>query len=239
MDGTLKNWLIFAGQSSKDYGMFISGVETFNGAERDVTDVEVPGRDGSLTIDNGRYKDVPLTYRAFVHKKFQGNVQAFRNILLMSRGYQRLEDTFHLNEFRLAKFTGQFESEPKKNFEFGGFDINFLCYPQRFLKSGEVPQTFTTSNNLFNQHLTTTKPLVRVYGTGTVTIGGIPITIVNADSYTDIDCETESAYRGSVNCNGNIQLSDGKFWSLKPGANQIVLGSGITSIEITPRWWIL
>lgn len=233
------NWLIFNNNSSKDYGIYIGGEGTFNGAERDFESVSIPGRNGDLTIDNGRYKNVSLSYRGFIAQGFPARVETFRNILLTAGGYHRLEDTYHPEEYRLARFTGGFESEPKKTLQVGGFDINFDCQPQRFLKSGERKITLTASGQIVNPCLTTTKPLARVYGTGTVTIGGIPITINTANGYTDIDCDTEYAYRETVNCNGNITLTDGKFWKLVAGRNAVTLGSGVSKIEIIPRWWIL
>lgn len=235
----MRNWFTFGGDSSKDYGVYISGDATYNGAERDYESVSIPGRNGDLTIDNGRYNNIELTYGAFIVRDFDRNITRLRNYILGQRGYKRLEDTYHPNEFRMARFKGGFEVEPQSTLKEGQFTLTFDCMPQRFLKSGEQKVTLTASGVLVNSHLTETRPLVRVYGTGTVTIGGIPITVKSASGYTDIDCETESAYRGSVNCNSNIVLTDGKFWKLQSGRNTVELDSGISRVEIQPRWWTL
>ena len=52
--------------------------------------------------------------------------------------------------------------------------------------------------------------------------------------------EDEQAYKDTLatDCNANIVLTNGKFPSLKNGANQITI-SGLTKLEITPRWWIV
>lgn len=52
----MRQYLIFGGECSKDFGLYISGSGAFNAPERDIETVEVPGRNGSLIIDNGRYK---------------------------------------------------------------------------------------------------------------------------------------------------------------------------------------
>jgi phage-related protein len=62
------------------------------------------------------------------------------------------------------------------------------------------------------------------------------VTISSADEYTDIDCEIMDAFKGSVNCNSNIQTTDNKFPVLRSGDNNITK-TGITRLEITPRWW--
>ena len=120
--------------------------------------------------------------------------------------------------------------------EAGEFDLTFNCKPQRFLKSGEDAITFTSGGSVLNETMQTAKPLLRVYGTGTFSIGGATMTISSANVYTDIDCDLMNAFKGTTNCNGNIS---GTFAALAPGDNAITLGSGITKIEITPRWWVL
>ena len=236
-----RNWIIFDRYSSKDYGLYVDGRETFNAAERDFEKISIPGKSGDLTIDNGRYKNIDLRYRALVPSGFEKNVEAYRNLLLSRVGYKRLEDTFHPEEYRMGRFSGIFTGETKKDFNIGSFTILFDCMPQRFLKLGDEIITLTSSGQIINQNITVAKPIVRVYGTGTVTINGLPIQITAADVYTDINCETENAYKNTsaTNCNGNIVLQDGKFWTLVHGYNTITLGSGISKVEITPKWWIL
>ena len=74
----MRNYLLFDGHSSKDYGVYISGLNTFGGAERDVEVISVPGRNGDLTVDNGKYKNIHVTYPAFIYDKFDMNVSAFK-----------------------------------------------------------------------------------------------------------------------------------------------------------------
>jgi phage-related protein len=63
--------------------------------------------------------------------------------------------------------------------------------------------------------------------------------VANNQTYIDIDCETMEAYCGSTNMNANITLTSGKFPELASGSNAVAIGSGITQVTITPRWWIL
>lgn len=235
------NWIIFNGKSLKDFGVYISGSGTYNAAERDVEVIEVPGRNGSIIRDNGRYKNIALSYPAFIIRDFNTNISGLRNWLLSQKGYVRLEDTYHPEEFRLARFTGEFTSEPIDELYAGNFELNFDCQPQRFLKSGEQVHTFTANGSIINRQLVPAKPLIRAYGTGNFTIGGIKITINNANTYTDIDCELMEAYKDTMatNCNGNITLNNGVFPELAPGSNTVKKSSGISKLEITPRWWIL
>lgn len=235
----MRNWLTLDGKSSKDFGVYISGLNTFGAAERDQTKVEVVGRNGDLTIDNGRYRNVSVVYPAFIYDGFKENVAAFRNFLLSKKSYTRLEDTYHPDEYRLAKFSGSFNAEVVANLVAGEFDLTFDCYPQRFLKKGELESEFTSSGAILNDTDQTALPLVRVYGDGSVTINGTTITISGSDSYTDIDCDLQEAYKDTLNVskNNTITLNDGKFFDLESGEN--VISFTASKVVIKPRWWIL
>lgn len=236
----MRNYIVYNGKSFIDYGVFISGDGTFNAPERDTSKVEIPGRNGELTIDNGRYKNIPVKYPAFIYSNFDTNLEGLRNFLLTQSGYGRLEDTYHPEQFRLAKISGGFTTKPIAELYAGEFDLEFDCYPQRFLKAGEIPVEYTAAGNLINKYLTESKPLIRAYGTGSFSVGGVAVQITSANSYTDIDCDLQEAYKDTLatNCNANIVLTNGVFPTLKPGDNAITL-SGITQLVITPRWWVL
>jgi len=118
----------------------------------------------------------------------------------------------------------------------GSFELKFDCDPRRFLKDGEQAIEVDDDITLINRTEYEAKPLVRAYGTGMFTIGGTTVQIVRADGYTDIDCDLQEAFKGTVNCNNNIVLTDGKFPELAVGNNEISF-TGLTKLEITPRWW--
>lgn len=234
------NTIVLNGKMLSDFGVFISGSGVFNAPERDVEIIEVPGRNGTLTRDNGRYKNISLTYPAFIYEDFKDKVQALRNYLNSQKGYVRLEDSYHPNEFRLARVSGEFNADPVEELYGGKFELTFDCYPQRFLKSGEQIIEITANGSIDNVQYTTAKPLIRAYGTGSFSIGGVAVQITTASTYTDIDCDLQECYKDTLatNCNENVVLTNGKFPELVPGTNAITL-SGITMLEITPRWWIL
>lgn len=236
----MRNFIVFNDKNLRDFGVFISGDSVFDAPKRDTEEVKVPGRNGKLTIDNGRYENITITYPAFIISDFKIRAGALRNFLLSQKGYVRLEDSYHPEQFRLARISSDFTAKPISELYAGSFDLKFDCYPQRFLKDGEQIIEITGTTSIFNDKETEALPLIRAYGTGSFSVGGIAIQITSASGYTDIDCELQECYKDSLatNCNGNVILTSGKFPSLKPGDNAITL-SGITKLEIKPRWWIL
>lgn len=107
--------------------------------------------------------------------------------------------------------------------------------------TGDVTATIAFPQDQFtitNPTLFDSQPLLRVYGEGTLGINSQSVTITQADEYTDIDCEMMDCYKGTENKNLFVQFTDYNFPVFKPGTNNISL-SGITKVEITPRWWMV
>ena len=161
------HFIMFDGQNLADWGLHISGDKTFGAPERDVDEVEVPGRNGTLTYDNGRFNNYDLEYEGGIVSDdtvdFEYKIRRLRSFLCSRYGYKRLEDTYHPDEFRLAKFVDGLDPDVTQ-LQGGTFDLKFDCKPQRFLKSGEEAIVMTASGSIFNFTDFETKPLIRCYG---------------------------------------------------------------------------
>lgn len=233
--GLIFEYLIFDGKSSLDFDVHISGAGTFVSPERDVESISIPGRNGDLHIDNGRFKNVSVTYSAYITNNFKVNFEAFKAFLLSQHGYKRLQDTYHPDFYRLAEYHKPLSPKMAPLNVAGTFDITFDCDPRRFLVSGDDVIEVISTGSIINNTLYNAKPLIRAYGSGTITINGVRVVINSANVYTDIDCETQEAYKGSTSCNGNITLTDGVFPTLSPGLNSLAFTG--TKLEVTPKWW--
>lgn len=233
----MRNYFVFDGVDSRSFGVYISGQGTFKSPARIYDEIQIPGKNGNLLGLENRLENVDLTYPAFIYSNFDANISNLRSFLLSKTGYFELKDSYHPAEYRMAYFPGPLEPDVTSRNNAGSFDLTFLCKPQRFLESGKTIQVFTEDGIIQNPSYFASLPLLRVYGTGTVSIGEHTITITQADEYTDIDCEMMDAYKGTVNKNQYIRLSGNDFPALEPGENGIAI-DGVTRIEITPRWWI-
>ena len=235
----MRDYFVFAGTPSMDHDIWCSGWETVPFPSRDVETVAVPGRNGTLSLDNGRYENVPVRYQCYIIGDFLAKYKNFLNCLSRNRGYRRLEDTYHPDEYRMGQIVAEVSPEMSQHMVDGHFTVEFDCKPQRFLKSGERTEVLAASGAPFyNPTRFTALPLIRVYGTGTLTVGSETVQVTAANGYTDLDCDLQEAYRGSTNCNGNLVLTTGGFPVLDPGANTVTW-TGFTGVEITPRWWML
>ena len=239
-DGKIRHYIIFGGVSTADYRCYCDGAEAFKAPERDKETISIPGRNGDLTFDNGRFKDVSVKYPLFFEDIREYN--DFKNRVSALRGAQRFEDSHNPYEYRYASLSGTLEpSTGGYLHEYCSVEMNLTLYPQRYLLTGDEERTFTSSGSIYNPTTFASKPLVKVTGTGNVTINGVIIYFAKSHSPIYVDCEMMDAYYISsgvnANANGDITLTSGDFWTLAPGDNTITKGSGITSIIIQPRWW--
>lgn len=234
-----EDYLVFGDVNTKDFAVGIYGNALASAPERDQEFVKVPGRNGDLILDNGRYNNITISYKAYIIDNYNVNIAGLRNALLDKTGYSKLQDTVNPDEYRYAKAL-PFDVDEYGILRAGEFTMKFNCKPQRYLVEGDKVITLTSASSILNPHKQTALPLIRAYGTGSFSIGSVTVTINSSNSYTDIDCELQEAYKDTLatNCNGNISLTNGQFPSLVSGLNSISL-SGISKLEITPRWWRL
>lgn len=232
-----RGYLTFDGEDLRDLGVYISGSGVFNAPSRAYEEIIIPGRDGTLYGREKRLENIEVTYPAFIYADYKDNIAALRSLLLSRVGYRRLSDSYHPDEFRMACFRGPLDVEPTAILDAGSFELTFDCKPQRYLTSGEEYVYFESDGTITNPTEFDAKPYMCIWGTGTFSIGSTEITISNAAEYTYIDCEIMDCYKGTMSRNQYVSMSMNDFPVLPPGDTEITLGSGITKIRITPRWY--
>lgn len=233
----MKEYLVYGGVNSLDYRIYIANVNQFDAPKKSVETIKIPGRNGTLSISDGSYENIDIVYNLYSTGDVRSNINAFKGAINALDGIYKLSDTYSPDHYRYARYIDAFtvETSDRKN---AGFSVKFDCDPRKFLKSGDVKLEFTGGGQVKNPTLFEALPLIRAYGTGSFTIGDVSVAISSASTYTDIDCETQEAYKGATNCNGNITLTNGVFPSFKQGINSISK-TGISKLEITPRWWTI
>ena len=178
--GAIFKSLIFDGVDSRDYGVYITGTAVYNAPERDVTMIEIPGRNGAFAKDNGRFQNIEVTYHAGMfgdtETDFADGISAFRNEICSRVGYCRLTDEYNPDEYRMAVYKSGLNVDAA-SLEAGEFDIVFECKPQRFLTSGETATAYASGATVTNPTLFDSRPLLQVRGYGGIDINGEEISI--------------------------------------------------------------
>ena len=226
------------GRCLKEFGIYVSGEKTFGAPEWQYESISIPGRNGDLTIPQKRFKNITVSYPAFITSKFAENAAAARFYLLSSGvKYRRIEDDYHSDSYRLGIFSGPIDFDTRFLNLSGETNLVFDCKPQRFLKSGEQAIQIQNRQVIFNSWMPAF-PLIQISGTGSgeIAVGSSTIEITNIPKAITIDSDTQNAYNGLSNLNNNIIVTGG-FPVLETGETTIAFSGGITAIKITPRWW--
>ena len=252
----MDNYLSFNGRSSLDFGITISGSGTYKKPARIVERFKIPGRNGELTVSDGSFENVDITYPCFIFGNFPARMDWLSSWLLSGAGYYRLEDTYHPEHFRLAQFIGGINPEPTTLNRHGRFELTFNCKPQKFLKSGELWHSVPSDKRFVNPTGFIMKPLIEIAGDGirsltvndtVVNVGAVPGTDTGV-TYNNmyLDCDTWEAYDDEGNnMNQYVELKNEKYPELLPGDNTVILknrwNDDITAgaIRIMPRWWVI
>lgn len=237
----MRNYLILDGTDSRTFGLYINGAGTFSAPAREVSTLQIPGRNGDLIVKADRLQNYDLTYSSFIYRSFDANIAALRAFLLSKTTYFRLEDTYHPDEYRMAFYRGPFTPSVTQRLNAAKFDLVFNVKPQRFLKSGETEITIYSQEVLTNPTRFTARPLIRFSGSGTITIGSTTVTITNNSRDIYIDCDTMDCYDyyGSSR-NSNVSISGTDFPKLVPGRTQVTYTTEQATQPlptIKPRWW--
>lgn len=200
--------------------------------------IAVPGRNGDLLIQQDAFDNVRQSYDVYISAEVQRLPTIAHKVAewLCVKGYQRLEDSYWLDTFRLASFQGGIDIANVLN-RFGRATIEFDCKPQRFYKNGDFFIDMTNQQKLHNPSPFTAKPLIVVQGSGNgmITDGTHALVLTNCNDMT-IDCDTMQVYQGTTNMNS---ICSGSFLELGSGDTNIMWFDGITSVKLKPRWWTL
>lgn len=228
---------------------------------RDVEFIQVPGRNGDLSIDNGRYENIEVVFRVSVDNTdtFRQKINALYNTRFSTvglntdeGGYKALQvseyrDSENRDYYRLAQFVSAVALDTRQ-FNVGGeFELTFNCKPQLFLYGnyGDVTQNQEfTSTNWFEA-----KPRIQVYGNGTLTLTSSRgseythvITVANnTRAYLIIDSELEDCYFPwypyPINMNSYVTFSNG--FPVFGYGTYTVTWTGFTRVSIEPRYWVI
>lgn len=230
------NQITYNGTPLSSYGVYYDSSLSYISPEKDYELVEVLGRDGALAIYNDRFRTIEMEIPCYIKSNFITNYRNLMSFLNSQDGYQRLELSQEPNHFRKALLMALTEPDTGQFVRDGQFSIIFTCMPQRWLKTGENWVSFTSDGTITNPTLFDAKPIIRIYGYGDVGIGSETITLTQAGTnYVDVDCDIMDAYEGSTNMNQYLQVTD--FPVLHSGSNGVTLGTGVTKVEIMPRWY--
>ena len=253
----MEHYISFNGKSSKDFGITISGSGTHIKPARRVERIDIPGRNGQLTVSDGTWENVIITYPCFAFNNFLAKMDWIGAWLLAPAGYCRLEDTYHPEHFRMAEYYGGIEPTASTLNRHGKFELSFNCKPMKYLKNG-FQWMYAEEDTFVNLTGFPSKPIFKISGRNGAQVLTVNGTRVKVGAYAgsstsvtydeiNLDCEAWEAYgtETTENMNHLVELLDERYPELKSGYNEVTcesLNTGsdtLSGVQIMPRWWML
>ena len=249
----------FGGIDSRDFGVYITGEHAYDAAKKRDSEVVIPGRSGTLTLnERDTWDDIDLVYPAFIPRDYNENLQRLRNALSSLHGKQVLTDCYHPDEYMLAKFVDGLDAKTAPLAVAGSFDIRFRRDPRRYLYEGQSPlllweyETLTdgedvdlmdetdqellggttqvTSATLINPTPMASQPLIIVTGPGTVQLGDQTITVADIEAGQTVYIDCEALDAYTLSGGQAVSANDKVVFSTNDFP---VLPAGETGVSYT------
>lgn len=235
----------FNNVSSRTMGLEVETFPDYVAPQKIYEVTHIPGRNGDLIRDTKTYENVPREYKVSIangRTPFSIKMASIVEWLHSASGYARLEDTYDPNVYRMAYFKDQLNINNIFD-QAGRATLKFVCKPQRYLKSGEIPILFSSEGSINNPTINDAFPLLNIVTDdteGTISIGNYSFEILaGSGTHLTIDCELQDAWYLTENKNNFIALNGSDYPRIEPGTQVISFTGGVQSVEVTPRWWIV
>ena len=217
-------YFIFNNISSVDY-LMVNKLPNIIKAEKDIEKIEVVGRDGFLTEDNGSYKGIIKTVECTIFD--------LKDINFICSWLDGSSDVIFSNEpdkIYKATIINQIPFE-KVAVQFHSFIIQFDCQPHKYAVTNDLI-TLTSNGTIVNTGTAPSNPIIKVFGSDTInlTINSKTIVLTNVVDYVTIDSDLMDCYKDTVLKNN---FMSGDLPQLIVGNNTFSWSGTVTKIEVT------
>ena len=221
-------YFIYNGISSKDMGVILKKLPPITKPKKRIEIVQVPGRNGTLHIDENCYEPINISLECTLKKNI--NVRDITKWLIE---FGTITFSDELDKYYNATITNSIPLERV-----------FRLYREFIIQLELQPIAQSTQEYIYNcnnPNENTLKidssaemyPYIKLTGTGEVklTINNKICTVTIDDEYIELDSELQNAYKGVKNKNDKM---NGEFPILIPGNNKIQI-TGNATMQIKYR----
>ena len=199
------------------------------------TEITVPGRNGSLTIDEGAYDSIVLPCECTALPLCN-----LEELSAWLRGAGDLVFGHYDNRSIRARVDAQISFDKlMRGRAHRGFTIPFVCQPGRYTYPPLADVVMTEPGVISNPGTMQAEPKITVVGTGEITLTvGTSIMLIDGPE-TEwtlvIDSELMDCFDSTMTLLRNDWMT-GDFPMLRPGANGVSWIGTVTKVTIKPRW---
>lgn len=219
---------------STDYGIKLYESNILSAPSKKLEFIDIEGRDGALTIDNG-YEDFILKLSCVLvneHDEVECTPALARRAkkFLLDGVNRKIQLSEDMDYYLLGTYNSDIDIEEAIE-NFGLFQAQFRCKPYRFSNKNKTVE-IATKNTIIKNDEYKTKPVIDVYATGDITlnINNQEVILKALEGHIQLDCDLMNAT--TVNSLGKTVNANQKMYSdfpiLEEGNNNITwtLGDG-------------
>lgn len=228
------SYIIFNNLDSRDLDITIENIPNIPATNKIYKSIEIDGGE-NLTKIKG-FEDIEISfnfvYKAKEDKYFMQKARIDNWLLSATNKYL----FYSMDEYKTYKVKQVNISETKTTSRIvRRFTATFTCNGLKYMTSGLKVKTILNSGILNNFGTYEAKPIIKVYGSGNITINinNNSFTIKNMVDYVVIDAEIKKCYKDNTN-KGRDMTGDYPVFSI--GRNAISWTGNATKLEIIPNW---
>ena len=229
---------------STDYGIKLYESNILSAPSKKLEFIDIEGRDGALTIDNG-YEDFILKLSCVLvneHDEVECTPALARRAkkFLLDGVNRKIQLSEDMDYYLLGTYNSNVDIEEAIE-NFGLFQAQFRCKPYRFSNNDKAVE-ITHKNTIVKNTGYKTKPVIEVYAKGnlTININNQEVVLKDLEGNIQLDCDKMNAT--TVNTLGKTVNANQKMYSdfpiLEEGNNNITwtLGSGASFTKIIIKY---
>lgn len=247
--------ITWAGTSTDELGMVVEHYPKVILPKRKFQVQSVAGRSDDIVISSDAFENYEQSYSVFLDSKYIGGLEAvipkISDWLLGNTGYQRLEDTYFPDYYRMAYVSSGQNFSSLFN-EYGEGTLSFNCAPEKYLKTGELPIDITNNAVLYNPTAYLAFPIIKFTGgTSGVTLtftnnktdianASVTVAIDAANTPVTIDVKKHkiTALVNNAETNYSSHLT-GRYEDLMLMKETKISFTGAQTITVIPRWYTI
>ncbi|MEY8498908.1 distal tail protein Dit [Enterococcus avium] len=229
---------------SVDFGLYIDPNFSFSSPSIAGEFVKIPNKDGEVFLTDRSLKNVSRSFPVYFLPRNNENIVQqttdISNWLKTDIGWKELTFSGDPEYLYSAIYTDEYEVD--KNIEsFSKSILTFTIKPYKYLKDSLDPIEVTNGQYLTNKGTRPSKPLLRVEGTGDITVkfGSNQLRLKGIDQgiIVDLQAQVVTSLDGSRPAYDRVYTYPFPVFSV--GRHRVTWSGNATKVEITPRWEVV
>lgn len=228
-------YIVFNGIRDRELGLYVMHRPSIPCPEKNIEEKQILGRDGSITIDYGTYKNIEIT----VEYNFLNKIDYINKSRIIKKWINNIRDnklkfSDSLDYFYKVKYC-KLDVIERVTKKVGKFSLKFVCDPYTYLDMLD-PIQILNNITLYNEY-DICKPIYFLSGEGLIKliVNGKEVTI-NLGQNCIIDTERRVCYRRDGTLINTSIKGEYEDLFLKEHENTINYKGNITKLEMIPNY---